>query len=117
MQHLPLNDAEDAHNYILQSSTSDDACAHYICNVCGDELVYDSHDDVYTSNNDGSTHTHTCTRCSLNKVENCTDANSDLYCDLCGQPLYEPADFTQFNAAKAQLEALLADAESGAKKW
>lgn len=117
MQHLPLNDAEDAHNYILQSSTSDDACAHYICNVCGDELVYDSHDDVYTSNNDGSTHTHTCTRCSLNKVESCTDANSDLYCDLCGQPLYEPADFTQFNAAKAQLEALLADAQSGAKKF
>lgn len=118
---LQLNTADGSHN-MVEAEDSTHENPHYICNVCGYEINGNAtgslaHTDIYTSDENGSTHTHTCSRCDLNEVENCVDEDSDQYCDLCGQAMYDPANWEAFNTAKAQLEAALASSADGTVKY
>ena len=53
----------------------------------------------------------------VDEIVNCTDANGDSKCDVCGQLIYNQADWEQFNSAKSELEAALADAANGNVKY
>lgn len=124
---LQLNTAEGSHNMIEQADSTHATCtsdgtAHYICSVCGYEVKTPEtalgHDITYTSNNDGATHATVCSRGDINNPSDpCVDEDGNLYCDLCGQALYDPANWTEFNAAKAELEAALAAAANGTVKY
>lgn len=124
---LQLNTAEGSHNMIEQADSTHATCetdgtAHYICSVCGYEVRTPEtalgHDITYTSNNDGATHATVCSRGDINNPSDpCVDEDGNLYCDLCGQALYDPANWTEFNAAKAELEDALAAAADGTVKY
>lgn len=124
---LQLNTAEGSHNMIEQADSTHATCeadgtAHYICSVCGYEVRTPEtalgHDITYTSNNDGATHATVCSRGDINNPSDpCVDEDGNLYCDLCGQALYDPANWTAFNAAKAELEDALAAAANGTVKY
>lgn len=123
---LQINTSSDAHNYIEQEGSHHATCEDggevtAICSVCGREISYTEeplgHDRTYTPNNDGAYHTVTCSRCDLNEIEKCVDEDGNMYCDVCGQAMYTQADWTQFNEAKADMEALLAAAADGSTKF
>lgn len=127
MGDLQENTAEGSHNLIEQADSTHATCTtagdtHYICSVCGHEIR--NHEDalghkyVYTANNNGTDHTVTCERCDdYSEIVACTDGDGNLYCDVCGQALYTPADFREFNAARAELETLLAASANGSMKF
>ena len=126
MSNLQENTSLEAHNFIEQSDSHHATCEadgnlHYVCSVCGydyqsKETALD-HDIHYTPNNDGATHTETCSRGDVNEIVACEDSDGNMYCDSCGQALYEQANWTQFNAAKAEMEELLAAAEDNSMKF
>lgn len=123
---LDINE-EGTHSYVKQDDSVAPTCtvpgkSHYICSVCGDDINVTEdalgHDYIYTSNNDNTTHTTTCSKDDYSAtVDNCIDEDNNLSCDLCGQQLEEPANFEQFDAAKAELEALLAAALGDSVKF
>lgn len=126
MSKLQENTSLEAHNFIEQSDSHHATCEadgnlHYVCSVCG--YVYQSketalgHDIHYTPNNDGATHTKTCSRGDVNEIVACEDSDGNMYCEFCGQAMYKQADWTQFNEAKADMEALLAAAADGSTKF
>lgn len=126
MSKLQKNTSLEAHNFIEQSDSHHATCEadgnlHYVCSVCG--YVYQSketalgHDIHYTPNNDGATHTKTCSRGDVNEIVACEDSDGNMYCEFCGQAMYKQADWTQFNEAKADMEALLAAAADGSTKF
>ncbi len=126
MSKLQENTSLEAHNFIEQSDSHHATCEadgnlHYVCSVCGYDYQSKEnalgHDIHYTPNNDGATHTETCSRGDVNKIVACEDSDGNMYCDSCGQALYEQADWTQFNAAKAEMEELLAAAEDNSMKF
>ncbi len=126
MSNLQENTSLDAHNFIEQSDSQHATCEadgnlHYVCSVCGYDYQSKEtalgHDIHYTPNNDGATHTETCSRGDVNEIVACEDSDGNMYCDSCGQALYEQADWTQFNAAKAEMEELLAAAEDNSMKF
>lgn len=126
MSSLQINSDPSAHNYIEQEGSQHATCTtaghlSYVCSVCGNAYSYDEnvlgHDMTYTPNNDGTTHTATCSRGDVNEVENCVDDNGDLTCDKCGQAMYTPANWDNFNAAKAEMEELLAASADGSMKF
>lgn len=123
---LQQNTAEGSHNLIEQADSTHADCenpgtAHYICSVCGYDVTTPEealgHAYIYTPNNNGTNHTVTCERGDVNEIQACTDTDSDLYCDICGQALYTPANWDLFNAAKAEMEALLDASENGSMKF
>lgn len=124
---LVINE-EGTHSYVKQDDSVDPTCtvpgeSHYICSVCGNDINVTEdalgHNYIYTPNNDNTTHTTTCSRCDYSATDdNCVDEeDNNLFCDLCGQRLEEPANFEQFDVAKAELEALLAAALDGSVKF
>lgn len=126
MSKLQENTSLEAHNFIEQSDSHHATCEasgniHYICSVC--EYEYQDveapldHDFSFLPNNDGATHTKVCSRGDVEEIESCVDGDSNDYCDYCGQAMYEQADWTQFNQAKAEMEELLAAAENGSMKF
>lgn len=126
MSNLQENTSLDAHNFIEQSDSQHATCEadgnlHYICSVCGYDYQSKEtalgHDIHYTPNNDGATHTETCSRGDVNKIVACEDSDGNMYCDSCGQAMYTQANWTQFNAAKAEMEELLAAAEDNSMKF
>lgn len=126
MKVLAKNTAEDAHQLVEQPDSSHATCSdpgtpHYICSVCGYEIKTSEealgHDLSTVPNNDGSTHTIKCSRGDYEQVEACTPDVYGLHCTVCGQALYDPANWDAFNAAKAELEALLAEAAEGSVKY
>lgn len=126
MSKLQENTSLEAHNFIEQSDSQHATCEadgnlHYVCSVCGYDYQSKEtalgHDIHYTPNNDGATHTKTCSRGDVNEIVACEDSDGNMYCDSCGQALYEQADWTQFNAAKAEMEELLAAAEDNSMKF
>lgn len=126
MSNLQENTSLEAHNFIEQSDSHHATCEadgnlHYVCSVCGYDYQSKEtalgHDIHYTPNNDGATHTETCSRGDVNEIVACEDSDGNMYCDSCGQALYEQADWTQFNAAKAEMEELLAAAEDNSMKF
>lgn len=126
MSNLKENTDLSAHNFIEQSDTVNATCEesgniHYICSVCGYEYqdveAPLGHDFSFLPNNDGATHTKVCSRGDVEEIESCVDGDGNDYCDYCGQAMYEQADWTQFNQAKAEMEELLAAAEDGSMKF
>lgn len=126
MSKLQENTSLEAHNFIEQSDSQHATCEadgnlHYVCSVCGYDYQSKEtalgHDIHYTPNNDGATHTETCSRGDVNKIVACEDSDGNMYCDSCGQALYKQANWTQFNAAKAEMEELLAAAEDNSMKF
>lgn len=126
MSKLQENTSLEAHNFIEQSDSHHATCEadgnlHYVCSVCGYDYQSKEtalgHDIHYTPNNDGATHTETCSRGDVNEIVACEDSDGNMYCDSCGQALYEQANWTQFNAAKAEMEELLAAAEDNSMKF
>lgn len=126
MSNLQENTSLEAHNFIEQPDSHHATCEadgnlHYVCSVCGYDYQSKEtalgHDIHYTPNNDGATHTETCSRGDVNEIVACEDSDGNMYCDSCGQALYEQADWTQFNAAKAEMEELLAAAEDNSMKF
>lgn len=126
MSKLQENTSLEAHNFIEQSDSHHATCEadgnlHYVCSVCGYDYQSKEtalgHDIHYTPNNDGATHTETCSRGDVNEIVACEDSDGNMYCDSCGQALYKQADWTQFNAAKAEMEELLAAAEDNSMKF
>lgn len=126
MSKLQENTSLEAHNFIEQSDSQHATCEadgnlHYVCSVCGYDYQSKEtalgHDIHYTPNNDGATHTETCSRGDVNEIVACEDSDGNMYCDSCGQALYKQADWTQFNAAKAEMEELLAAAEDNSMKF
>lgn len=126
MSKLQENTSFDAHNFIEQPDSQHATCEadgnlHYVCSVCGYDYQSKEtalgHDIHYTPNNDGATHTETCSRGDVNKIVACEDSDGNMYCDSCGQALYKQANWTQFNAAKAEMEELLAAAEDNSMKF
>lgn len=126
MNSLQQNTAEGSHHLVEQADSTHATCeapgtALYVCSVCGYEVTTPEaalgHAYIYTPNNDGTTHTITCERCDYNEVANCSDPNGDLFCDVCGQAMYTPANWDEFNAAKAEMEALLASSADGSLKF
>lgn len=126
MKVLAKNTAEDAHQLVEQPDSSHATCSdpgtpHYICSVCGHEIKTSEealgHDLSTVPNNDGSTHTIKCSRGDYEQVEACTPDVYGLHCTVCGQALYDPANWDAFNEAKAELEALLAEAAEGSVKY
>lgn len=126
MSNLKQNTDLSAHNFIEQSDTVHATCEasgniHYICSVCGYEYkdveAPLGHDFSFLPNNDGTTHTKVCSRGDVEEIESCVDSDGNDYCDYCGQAMYEQADWTQFNQAKAEMEELLAAAEDGSMKF
>ncbi len=123
---LVVNTAEGSHKYVAQSDNVAATCTtagrdHRICSVCGNEinvvieaLGHIIHND---SNLDGATHHHYCERGDVDETVNCTDTDGDNKCDICGQSLYQQADWEAFNAAKADLESALAYAANGNVKY
>ena len=126
MNGLTFNTAEGSHNYIVQADNLEATCTtagrdHRICSVCGNEINVEIqalghliHND---SNKDGATHHRYCERGDVDEIVNCTDANGDSKCDVCGQLLYTQANWAEFNSAKAELETALADAANGNVKY
>lgn len=126
MSKLQENTSLEAHNFIEQSDSHHATCEadgnlHYVCSVCGYDYQSKEtalgHDIHYTPNNDGATHTETCSRGDVNEIVACEDSDGNMYCDSCGQALYKQADWTQFNAAKAEMKELLAAAEDNSMKF
>lgn len=126
MGNLQENTSLDAHNFIEQSDSQHATCEadgklHYVCSVCGYDYQAKEtalgHDIHYTPNNDGATHTKTCSRGDVNEIVACEDSDGNMYCEFCGQAMYKQADWTQFNEAKADMEALLAAAADGSTKF
>lgn len=126
MSKLQENTSLEAHNFIEQSDSHHATCEadgnlHYVCSVCGYDYQAKEtalgHDIHYTPNNDGATHTETCSRGDVNEIVACEDSDGNMYCDSCGQAMYKQADWTQFNAAKAEMEELLAAAEDNSMKF
>ena len=126
MSKLQENTSLEAHNFIEQPDSHHATCEadgnlHYVCSVCGYDYQSKEtalgHDIHYTPNNDGATHTETCSRGDVNEIVACEDLDGNMYCDSCGQALYKQADWTQFNAAKAEMEELLAAAEDNSMKF
>lgn len=126
MSKLQENTSLEAHNFIEQSDSHHATCEadgnlHYVCSVCGYDYQSKEtalgHDIHYTPNNDGATHTETCSRGDVNEIVACEDSDGNMYCDSCGQALYKQANWTQFNAAKAEMEELLAAAENNSMKF
>lgn len=126
MSKLQENTSLEAHNFIEQSDSHHATCEadgnlHYVCSVCGYDYQSKEtalgHDIHYTPNNDGATHTETCSRGDVNEIVACEDSDGNMYCDSCGQAMYKQADWTQFNAAKAEMEELLAAAEDNSMKF
>ncbi len=126
MSKLQENTSLEAHNFIEQSDSHHATCEadgnlHYVCSVCGYDYQSKEtalgHDIHYTPNNDGATHTETCSRGDVNEIVACEDSDRNMYCDSCGQALYKQANWTQFNAAKAEMEELLAAAEDNSMKF
>ena len=126
MSKLQENTSLEAHNFIEQSDSQHATCEadgnlHYVCSVCGYDYQSKEtalgHDIHYTPNNDGATHTETCSRGDVNEIVACEDSDGNMYCDSCGQALYKQANWTQFNAAKAEMEELLAAAEDNSMKF
>ena len=126
MKVLAKNTSEEAHQLVEQPDSSHATCTesgtpHYICSVCGYEIKTTEealgHDLSTVPNNDGATHTIKCSRGDYEVKEDCTPDKSGLYCSVCGQPLYEPAEWKEFDAAKAELEALLAAGADGSVKY
>lgn len=123
---LKLNTVDGSHNLIEQADSTHATCtsdgtAHYTCSVCGYDVKTPEnalgHGLAYTSDGNGSTHTVTCSRGDINTSEACTDGDGNLYCDLCNQALYDPANWDDFNTAKGQLEAALQSAADGTVKY
>lgn len=123
MNALVRNTDESAHQFVeLEGSThatcTEDGIVNYRCSICGFETTIKEdafgHDLTYTPNNDGRTHTVVCSRGDINTVENCTGT---LNCDVCGQSLYDPANWDAFNAAKADMEAALEASANGTVKY
>lgn len=126
MSNLQENTSLEAHNFIEQSDSHHATCEadgnlHYVCSVCGYDYQSKEtalgHDIHYTPNNDGATHTKTCSRGDVNEIVACEDSDGNMYCDSCGQAMYKQANWTQFNAAKAEMEELLAAAEDNSMKF
>lgn len=126
MSKLQENTSLEAHNFIEQPDSHHATCEadgnlHYVCSVCGYDYQSKEaalgHDIHYTPNNDGATHTKTCSRGDVNEIVACEDSDGNMYCDSCGQAMYKQADWTQFNAAKAEMEELLAAAEDNSMKF
>lgn len=126
MSKLQENTSLEAHNFIEQSDSHHATCEadgnlHYVCSVCGYDYQSKEtalgHDIHYTPNNDGATHTKTCSRGDVNEIVACEDSDGNMYCDSCGQAMYKQANWTQFNAAKAEMEELLAAAEDNSMKF
>lgn len=123
---LTKNTAADAHNLVEQADSVHATCTvdgslHYICSVCGYDTTKPDpatgHDmSVYTPNNDGLTHTISCTKGDNSVVEKCT-AGADNRCTVCGQTLYTPADWTVYNNAKAEMQAALQASVDGTAKY
>lgn len=123
MNALVRNTDESAHQFAeLEGSThatcTEDGIVNLRCSICGLETTIKEdalgHDLTYTPNNDGRTHTVVCSRGDVNTVENCTGT---LNCDVCGQSLYDPANWDAFNAAKADMEAALEASANGTVKY
>lgn len=126
MKVLAQNTEEGAHQLVEQPDSSPATCTkpgtpHYICSVCGYEIKTSEealgHDLSKVPNNDGATHTIKCSRGDYEEVEVCTPDVYGLHCTVCGQALYDPANWDAFNEAKAELEALLAEAAEGSVKY
>lgn len=126
MTSLQQNTAEGSHHLIEQADSSHATCenpgtAHYICSVCDYEVTTPEdalgHEYIYTPDNNGTTHTVTCERGDVNETQACVDGDSNLYCDICGQAMYTPANWENFNAAKAEMEALLTASADGSMKF
>lgn len=123
---LTKNTADGAHNLVEQADSVHATCIvdgslHYICSVCGYDTTKPDpatgHDmSVYTPNNDGLTHTISCTKGDNSVVEKCT-AGADNRCTVCGQTLYTPADWTVYNNAKAEMQAALQASVDGTAKY
>lgn len=123
---LTKNTADGAHNLVEQADSVHATCTvdgtlHYICSVCGYDTTKPDpatgHDmSVYTPNNDGLTHTISCTKGDNSVVEKCT-AGADNRCTVCGQTLYTPADWTVYNNAKAEMQAALQASVDGTAKY
>lgn len=123
---LTKNTADGAHNLVEQADSVHATCIvdgslHYICSVCGYDTTKPDpatgHDmSVYTPNNDGLTHTISCTKGDNSFDENCT-AGADNRCTVCGQTLYTPADWTVYNNAKAEMQAALQASVDGTAKY
>lgn len=123
---LTKNTADGAHNLVEQADSVHATCTvdgtlHYICSVCGYDTTKPDpatgHDmSVYTPNNDGLTHTISCTQGDNSVVEKCT-AGADNRCTVCGQTLYTPADWTVYNNAKAEMQAALQASVDGTAKY
>ena len=125
---LELSETKSVHNFtsvVTAPTCTTTGITTYTCTRCGYSytafpLSALGHDWVYASNNDGSTHTKSCSRAATCGTaaasENCVDDNADGNCDLCGQSLKDPADFADFNAVKTQIEAALASAMNGTDK-
>ena len=123
---LDINE-EGTHSYVKQDDSDDPTCtvegnSHYICSVCGNDINVTEaalgHNYIYTPNNDNTTHTTTCSKGDYPATEdNCIDEDNNLLCDLCSQQLEEPANWDLFNAAKAEMEALLDASENGSMKF
>ena len=114
------------HNFVIQSDNKEATCTsagwdHRICSVCGYEINQyvnpKGHDRQYTYNNDGATHTVSCSVGDLEAyTENCVD-NGTGVCRYCGGAIYSQADWEAFNNAHSALEALLASSASGEVKF
>ncbi len=137
----------DEQNHVFSSATAivtlaptceNQGYTTYTCDRCGYSYTDSyrnalTHSVAYLSNGDGTTHTTYCSNEDevqsgalvhtaayteyTNTTDNCVDANSDKVCDLCGQSLRTPADWTAFDAAKATLLTELAKANANTKSY
>lgn len=124
-ENLQIN-TEGTHQFVDQDDCKDATCTsdgyiHKICSLCGYDYTETvpmlNHDLQYVSNNDKRTHNIVCSRGDYEELNvACTD-NGTGTCVYCGQLLYTPANWEEFNAAKAEMEALLAAAENGSMKF
>lgn len=124
-ENLQIN-TEGTHQFVDQDDCKDATCTsdgyiHKICSLCGYDYTETvpmlNHDLQYVSNNDKRTHNIVCSRGDYEELNvACTD-NGTGTCVYCGQLLYTPANWEEFNAAKAEMEALLAASADGSMKF
>ncbi len=61
-----------------------DGVISLLSNLTSTEEEECEHEYVYTSNEDGATHTVTCSNCDYEATGDCVDEDGDGLCDLCG---------------------------------
>ncbi len=109
-----IKDTDISHHYYDPEQSTPATCLGTgtgICAICGYEAVLSptGHDYTYTPVGNGHQHVIACSKGDIDTTtEECTDLEpQDNVCDICLGAVYTPANWENYNAAKAELLQML----------